>query len=286
METLHNQFAPEELFLKNLEEPAMPAVNYTEVVKRYKEALKKGTILSGICERCFEDGTLIIDLEEGVKGFIPREEVSYIVEEDGLVHLGKCRTRVGLKVQYKVKEVKAEKDKEPVFILSRKAAMEEIRDRYAKSLQTGMKIKGVITGLQPYGAFIDIGGDVPGILAVADISNVYVRHPQEIFNVGDVVEVVITGISYDKTNNLNLNFSRKELLPGWETIDACLRKGETCIGTVKNPCNTGMYVELPGGFEGIADFVPNKKFEYGDKARVTIERIDKAKNRIRLKFVV
>lgn len=277
-----NQMKPEEIILGlNENDNATDA----EILKELKNAMHTNKTLSGYCIQCDEDGSLEIQLGERIKGIIAREEVTYRVEKDGLVHLGKCQGRVGLYVPFKVKHIKLEEDGSVTAILSRKEAVEEVRQRYVKELKVGDVVDGVVIGIQGYAAWLDIGGDVSGILSIRDITRVPIAHPSEILKVGQAVTVVVTEVEAKPEGGLTISFSRKELLPKFEEIDKYFKQGTTVLGRVKKIWDTGVFIELSEAFEGLADFVPGKTFKYGDKVRVKIELIDKKRTKIKLRII-
>lgn len=276
-----SQVKPEEISLDFNEKNDVSDV---QVVKELKKAMQSKTTLNGYCSQCLEDGTLELELGEKIKGIIPREEVSYKLDKDGLVHLGKCQSRVGLNIQFKVKELKAEPNGNIVALLSRKDAVLEVKERYSKELKVGSIVEGVVIGIQQYAAFIDIGGDVSGLLSIRDILRVPISHPSEALTIGQSVEVVVTQLE-NNGDNLVVSFSRKELLPTFEEIDKYFKLGATVVGKVKKVWDTGIFVQLNESYEGLADFVPERSFKYGDKVRVKIAVIDKTRKKIKLRII-
>lgn len=281
MEKYLNQVLPDEVLF----EGTGIAKNQNEVLRKLKDAMESNKTLSALCSRCSEEGTLTIDLGGNITGIVPREEVAYKLGQDGLVHLGKCRDRVGLYISFKVMDIKEDEFANPQAILSRKAAMIEIKERYSKELKVGSIVEGVVVGMQSYGAFIDIGGDVSGILNVRNITKVFIEHPEEKLQIGQKVTVMVDSIEVDSTGNIVITYNRESLLPGWESIDKYFKKGETVMGRVKKISDTGVFVELNESFEGLADFVPNKNFEYGQRVRVKIDSINKERKKIKLRIV-
>lgn len=254
-----------------------------EVFRRLVKAKRENETLIGYCHKCLGNGDLEIELSKNIKGVIPREEVTYKVERDGEVHLGKCMSRVGMYLQFKIKELK-EEDGELNVILSRKEAVREIRERYKKELKPGMIVKGVVTGIQSWGAFIDIGGDVDGIIGVADVARVFIKNPSEVLSMGKVVEVVIDEIN-KVGEDIQLVLNRKVLLPDFDQIEKYYKAKETVKGRVKKIIDSGIFVELNDAFEGLAEFLPDREFKYGETVRVKIHSINKEKKKIRLRIL-
>lgn len=267
---------PDELSFSSITNDASDS----EIVSHLRQAMKKKTNITGYCLKCDTEGNLEIHFSPKIIGIVPRDEVTYRLQEDGRVHLGKTRSRVGLNIAFKVKEIKKEGDAIKA-ILSRKDAVLEIRDKYFKEIKVGMVVRGVVVGMQDYGAFIDIGGDVTGIMSVADISRSFVHHPMHVLKIGQVMDVVVRSINPEKHE---IGFSRKELLPPWADVHNRFKKGETVLGTVKGLIDTGIFIGLDECYEGMAEFVHGRKVKTGDKVRVTIIYIDDAREKIKLKM--
>lgn len=283
MDLFINQPLPDEMLSINDDDNI--AINEKEILSELKNVLHNGSVMSKYyCAKCLKDGTLIVNFSDNITGYMPREEVSYVVEKDGKVHLGKCSSRVGLPLQFKVKDIKTENGKTEVS-LTRKDVVVDQRDKFIQELKVGVVVKGVVTGFQQYGAFVDIGGDIKSVLSVQHIKRVFVKTPEEALNIGQVIDVVVTEINIDDNKNVELKLSRVELLPGWDEIDKMFATGETVLGKIKSALDTGVFIELNDSFEGVADFPVGRKFKYGEKVRVKILNINKKARRIRLKIV-
>lgn len=278
MRRFESQVKPDEMLMVGLE-----GQNDAEVLRNLRSAMQTGEILTGYCVKAQADGSLVISLSKTITGIIPREEVSYRVEKDGQVHLGKSMSRVGLNVQFKVMELKMENDV-ITPILSRKEAVGAVREQYKKDLKVGDIVKGVVIGIQNWGAFVDIGGDVAGVLATPDISRVFIKHPAEVIQVGQFVDVVVTDIKQDG-DDIKVSFSRKDLLPDWKDIGKHFKEGDVVLGRVKTIIDTGIFIEIDESFEGLADFIPERTFKYGDTVRVKITSIQVPKHKLKLRIL-
>lgn len=252
-----------------------------EMIEKLKNAKNNGNILTGFCTKAKENGDLEVELTKNIKGIIKREDVSWKVEKDGQVHVGKCYARVGLPINFKVIKINSSDGKYEV-ILSRKAAMEECRQDIVDNLKEGMKVKGIVTGIMDFGVFIDIGGDVSGILGKADMARAVVRHPSDLFKVGDEIEVIVKKIYPE---SLKISFSRIELLPTWEEIENYYQNGDITIGILKSRIDSGWFIQLNEVYEGLADFVPNRVFQKGEHVKVKIIKIMKESKRIKLLII-
>ena len=129
---------------------------------------------------------------QGIKAFLPGSLADVIPTKD-LEHL------VGNYEEFKV--IKLDKDKNNV-VLSRKAVLQEVnseeREKLLSTLAEGQIMQGVVKNLTDYGAFVDLGG-VDGLLHITDMSWKRIKHPSEIVNVGDEIDVKV--LKYDKERN-------------------------------------------------------------------------------------
>lgn len=224
-----------------------------------------------------------------VKGYIERNDVTYVLDDHGEVHIGRCIDCLDNYVGVKVKSIKHNK-KDDVYEVkcSRKDVVKEIHDIYNNDIKNNvftknMLVKGLVTGMDDSKVFIDIGGDVIGILGVADISRAYVKEPSEVVNIGDVLDLCVKQIYADP---IKISLSREMLLPGWDEIDKKYKVGKIVPGIIKNRIATGIFVELDESFEGLAEFPANgQKYNYGDRVKVKINVIDKKRQKIKLKII-
>lgn len=256
-----------------------------KVIAQLKNAIKTNETLTGYCQKSLKDGTLVIKLGNNIKGYIPLEDLTWQREKDGTVHKGVANSKVGLNVHFKVKRIEKNDNEDTLVYLSRKEAMLEVAAKYQKDLTVGMILSGIVIGMQPFGAFIDIGGDVTGVVSLADINRVHLQSPNDALKIGQRVNVILSSIKTGVDGNTKLFFSRKELLPSFDDIDKYYEVGETVIGKVKTQINTGLFVELDESFEGLADFPNDRKVKYGDIVKVKIEGISKEKRKIKLRII-
>jgi ribosomal protein S1 len=290
-----------------------PKYNDFEMLKRLKMAMSTGEIMAAECIKTTEGGDMVLELSQNVVGLIPRNEVTYIVEKDGNVHKGKAQKKVFLNVNFKVKDIiegnAAERSKifetisqqgkefietkigegKVVAILSRKEVVEEIRDKYKAELHEGHLVQGVVFGIEEYGAFIDIGGDVSGLLPKAEICKVWINHPSEKLAIGDPIDVVVKEpLGKKRDNEVLISFTRKPLAKGWDEIEKLFKKGEVVKGRVKDTNGaggTGIFIEVSDDFEGLADYKPGRRYNYGDYVRVRIDHIDPKKEKLKLTII-
>ena len=242
------------------------------------EAMEKNETLEGLVTMADSDFNLHVDLD-GIKGIVPRSEVSSTVEADGLPRPVASITKVNKRVQFKIKEIKRENGQVTV-VLSRKAVELEVRDWMFKNLKEGMVLSGIVRNMEQYGVFIDIGGGVTGLLHIEDISVARIMHPEERFKIGDKIKVMVK--SFDKATG-KIVLTHKELLGTWEDNIKDFQEGTTVIGIARAREKNGIFVELRPNLVGLADHRPG--VEYGQRVSVFIKKIIPEKKKIKLVIV-
>ena len=144
-------------------------------IEELKKAKDNNDTLEGIVTMADADFNLYVDLD-GVKGIVPRAEVSATVGRDGLPMPVASITKVNKKVQFKIKDIK-EKNGEIEVVLSRKDVEIEVKKWMFENLKEGMILSGIVRNMEQYGVFIDVGGGVTGLLHIEDISVARIMHP-------------------------------------------------------------------------------------------------------------
>ena len=147
-----------------------------------------------------------MDLGNNITGVIPREEVEAVnIDETGFPKPNICISKVNKIVQFKVKDI----TKNDTVILSRKAVGKEAVSWVKDELKEGMCVNGIVRNIRPYGAFVEIGGGVVGLLHIEDISVARIKSPYERFKIGQKIKIMIKSIDR-RTNRVILTY--KELL--------------------------------------------------------------------------
>lgn len=244
-----------------------------------KEAMDNNDTLEGIVTMADEDFNLYVDLD-GIKGVVPRVEVSATVGRDGLPMPVASITKVNKKVQFKIKEIKNDVNGEPQVILSRKDVEIEVKNWMFENLKEGMVLSGIVRNMEQYGVFIDVGGGVTGLLHIEDISVARIMHPAERFKIGDKIKVMVK--AFDKESG-KIILTHKELLGTWEDNIKDFKEGTTVIGIARAREKNGIFIELRPNLVGLADHKPG--VEYGERVSVFIKKIIPEKKKIKLVIV-
>lgn len=138
------------------------------------------------------------------------------------------------------------------IVLSRRVILEKIREEARantlSSIESGKVMEGVVKNITEYGVFVDLGG-VDGLLHITDISWGRVKHPSELFSVGDNINVKI--LSYDMEKE-RVSLGMKQLTPDpWTMAQEKYPVGSKVLGKVVSLTDYGAFVELEEGVEGL-----------------------------------
>ena len=163
-----------------------------ETVEDIKNCQENQITLQGLVKSCDENYNLYINLGKGITGIIPREEVEAInLEETGLPKTNLCTGKVHKFVQFRIKDFVQDKN----VILSRKQVQQDALNWVKNDLQVGQRVEGIVKNIRPYGAFIEIGGGVVGLVHIEDLSIARIKSPSERLKIGQKVEVVVKSIN-------------------------------------------------------------------------------------------
>ena len=246
-------------------------------------------------EKAYEDQETVIGVINGkVKG-------GFTVELNGiraflpgsLVDVRPVRDTAHLEnkdIEFKV--IKLDQKRNNV-VVSRRAVIETEnsveRDQLLENLQEGQEVKGIVKNLTDYGAFVDLGG-VDGLLHITDMAWKRVKHPSEIVNVGDEINVKV--LKYDRERT-RVSLGLKQLGEDpWVAIAKRYPESTRLTGKVTNLTDYGCFVEIEEGVEGLVhvsemdwtnkNIHPSKVVNLGDMAEVMVLDIDEERRRISL----
>ena len=178
-------------------------------------------------------------------------------------------------------------------VVSRRAVLEEEnsheRDALLASMQEGQDVKGIVKNLTDYGAFVDLGG-VDGLLHITDMAWKRIRHPSEMVNVGDEVDVRVLKFDREK-NRVSLGMKQLGEDP-WVDIIRRYPEGSRVTATVTNLTDYGCFAEIESGVEGLVhvsemdwtnkNIHPSRVVSVGDETEVMVLDIDEDRRRISL----
>ena len=178
-------------------------------------------------------------------------------------------------------------------VVSRRAVVEEEnsaeRESLLESLQEGAVLAGVVKNLTEYGAFVDLGG-IDGLLHITDMAWKRVRHPTEVVNVGDELQVKV--LKFDRERN-RVSLGLKQLgADPWVDIERRYPESTRLFGVVTNIADYGCFVEIEEGVEGLVhvsemdwtnkNVHPSRVVALNDEVEVMVLDIDQERRRISL----
>ncbi len=178
-------------------------------------------------------------------------------------------------------------------VVSRRAVVEQEssseRDTLLESLQEGAVVKGIVKNLTDYGAFIDLGG-LDGLLHITDIAWKRVKHPSEVLQVGQELDVKILKFDRERTR-VSLGLKQLGEDP-WADIKRRYPENARLFGKVTNVADYGCFVEIEEGVEGLVhvsemdwtnkNIHPSKLVHLGQEVGVMVLDIDEERRRISL----
>jgi len=239
------------------------------------QELIEGTVIAKV------KGGLSVDI--GVKAFLPGSQIDLRPVRNMDVYIGK---------KYKFKVIKFNK-KRGNIVLSRRALLEEERESMKSQTMDQMKegsvIRGMVKNITEYGAFLDLGG-MDGLLHITDMSWGRIKHPSEVLNVGDEVEVMV--LKYDQEKErVSLGLKQLQRDPWLDTAEK-YSKGSQVQGKVTSLVDYGAFVEIGEGVEGLIHVSemswtkkvkhPSQILNVGDEVRAMVLDIDQENRRISL----
>ncbi len=236
---------------------------------------------------------LEVDLGGGVFAICPPGEIGDDVDNPG--HL------VGQAMDFKVKDASATQ-----VTISRKATgakgggpeaekhaeeAAEVRRR----LRPGAILPGRVSKLREFGAFVDLGGGVEGLIHLSELSHDRVAAAKDVVHAGQPVEVQVLKLDYDAHKGERISLSLKALTKSaWDAALAELKEGDKRKGKVARLESFGAFVELMPGVTGLAHVTalggkrhahPNETLKVGEEIDVEVLGVDKDKHRIALKRI-
>lgn len=247
---------------------------------RISVAYENGEIIEGIIMSRVKGG-LSVDI--GVKAFLPGSQVD-------LRPVRNLDKLINNKFQFKI--IKFNK-KRGNIVLSRRVLLEQDREKMRSetltNLAEGTVLKGIIKNITDYGAFVDLGG-IDGLLHITDMSWGRINHPNQLFEVGQEVEVKV--LSYDQERQrVSLGYKQLQEDP-WIIASKNYEVGTKTKGVVVSLTDYGAFVELEDGIEGLIHISemswskrvrhPSKVVAINDEVNVVVLAIDQDSRRISL----
>jgi small subunit ribosomal protein S1 len=203
------------------------------------QSKKEGDVVEGKVLRKIKGG-LLVDI--GVPVFLPASQVDVRRPGDVGDFVGRTIRAAVLKIDLERRNI----------VISRRKLIEVEREDARRNLLTKVKegdiVKGTVTNIAEFGAFIDLGG-IDGLLHITDMSWGRVNHPSEIVRIGQEIEVKVLNIDRER-EKVALGLKQREPSP-WEEIEKKYPVGARVRGAVVSLMSYGAFVRLEDGIEGL-----------------------------------
>ena len=252
-------------------------IRWDAVLEKYTEGCTvKGRVTSKV------RGGLIVDVD-GVEAFLPNSQIDVtpVRETDGFV---------GQEFEFKLIKIANERRN---IILSRRELIEAQQSAKKRELlaaiEKGQRRVGHVKNITDFGAFIDLGG-LDGLLHITDMSWGRVKHPSELVQVGQELEVVVLDVDFER-ERVSLGLKQAQPNP-WDDIEARYPVGSRLHGKVVNLALYGAFIELEPGIEGlvhVSEFSWTRRISrasdmlnIGDEVDVAVLAVNKEEQKISL----
>jgi small subunit ribosomal protein S1 len=252
-----------------------------QVWKRLEQAFEDGEIVKGVISGKVKGG-FTVDIDD-IRAFLPGSLVDVRPVRDTTYLEGK-------ELEFKV--IKLDQRRNNV-VVSRRAVVESEysaeREQLLEGLQEGATVKGIVKNLTDYGVFVDLGG-IDGLLHITDMAWKRVKHPSEIVEVGQEIDVKV--LKFDRERN-RVSLGLKQLgQDPWADLARRYPEGTRLFGAVTNIADYGCFVEIEDGVEGLVhvsemdwtnkNVNPGKMVHIGQEVEVMVLDIDEERRRISL----
>ena len=250
-----------------------------------EEAFRAGLPVEGKVETVVKGGYEVRIARQ--RGFCPLSQIDTIRTEDPTVHVGRVYA-------FRILEFR---DGGQKFVVSRRALLEQDQAARAEELRKSIAVGDVMTGrvvsVRDFGAFVDLGAGVQGLLHVSEMAWARVSDTSEVVKAGDEITVKVLRID-EATQQIALGLKQLSADP-WTTVQSTYEVGQVLPGRVTRVADFGAFIELEPGVEGLAHmstFAPtgrsggwSKSLTPGMSGTFEILSIDLGKKRIGVAMV-
>ena len=243
--------------------------------------IEKGSLIKGTVKNITDFGAFI-DLD-GLDGLLHITDMSWT----RLTHPSEMLS-VGQEVEVMVIDIDREKER---VSLGLKQKTDNPWDKIADKYPVNLKVRGKVTNLVPYGAFVELEPGIEGLVHVSEISwTKRVARPSDVLAVGQEIEAVVLGVSKE---DQKVSLGMRQLEPNpWDEVSLKFPVGTLVKGKVRNLTAYGAFVELEEGIDGmihVSDLSwtrkinhPSEVLKKGDDVEAQVLEIDKTNQRISL----
>ncbi len=237
---------------------------------------RKGTVKN------IADFGAFVDLG-GVDGLLHITDMSW-----GRVNHPSDLVKLDQDIEVVVLNIDREREKIALGLKQKQASpWEQVEEKYI----VGSRLKGTITNIMTYGAFVKLEEGVEGLVHISEMSwTKRINHPSEMLSVGEEIEVVVLEVDKNK-QEISLGIKQTEANP-WTVLGEKYPAGTVVAGKVRNLTNYGAFVEIEEGIDGllhVSDISWTKKITHpsealkkGDEIQCVVLSVDQEKNRVAL----
>ncbi|HJU42105.1 MAG TPA: S1 RNA-binding domain-containing protein [Vicinamibacterales bacterium] len=256
-------------------------VRNAATLREVEDAFNAGLAVEGKVVQAVKGGYEVRIARE--RAFCPLSQIDIVRAEDPAVHVGKTYTfRV---IEYK----NGGRD----IVLSRRKPLEDAQrasaDEARKAIVPGAVLTGRVTSVVDFGAFVDLGAGIQGLLHVSEMGWTKVSHPNEVVAAGDQITVKVLKVD-EATHKISLGLRQLQDDP-WSTVTGKYQAGKVYSGRVSRIADFGVFVDLDTEFTGLIPVAETgtdrgtdlrKAFPIGSAVDVVVLEVDASSRRIRL----
>ena len=252
-----------------------------ELKRNLLEQLEEGQIRTGVVKNIADFGAFV-DLG-GIDGLLHITDMSW-----GRIDHPTAMVKIDDEIEVIILSVDREKEKIALGLKQKsKSPWENIEERYP----IGEKVKGVVTNVMSYGAFVRLEDGIEGLVHISEMSwTRRINHPSELVSINDEVEVVVLNLNTEK-QEISLGMKQTQPNP-WDNVTEKYPVGAEVTGKVRNLTNYGAFIELEEGVDGllhVSDMSWTRKISHasemlkkGDEIKCQIVSVDEDRRRIAL----
>lgn len=244
-----------------------------------EDKFKAGEVVTGEVIEVVKGG-LILDI--GLRGFLPASLVDLRRVKDLSAYLG---------TEIEARVIEMDRNRNNV-VLSRRVLLEEGRKNeraeILEKLSKGMRLKGTVSSIVDFGAFVDLGG-IDGLIHISELSWSHVNHPSEVVKVGEEVEVEVLDVDLQR-ERISLGLKQTTEDP-WTKLVETYPVGTVVDGKVTKIVPFGAFIELGANVEGLVHISemamkhidsPAQVVHVGDTVKVKVMDVNVERRRISL----
>ena len=245
--------------------------SYDQNKKEILEKIDIGTELDGVVKNITDFGAFI-DLGNGIDGLLHITDITW-----GRINHPSDKLSLGDSIKVKVIDIDEVKNR---ISLGTKQLTKDpwvgIEDKYIENT----KVEGKVVNIMNYGIFIEVEEGIEGLVHISEFSwTKHIKHPSDIYKVGDKLDVVILSVAVD---NKKISLGIKQLTDNpWQKVEEKYNVGDIFDGNINNILSTGFYVQIDDDIEG---FVLNNNISWTRKIKNPLD-IYKQNDKVKVKLL-